>query len=248
MANPIKIKASVDQIQDHGDGIYTLVFKPQRRIPRFQPGQFLHLAIDHYDPRGGFWPESRVFSIASSRLRDDIIINYSVKGQFTTNMANQLKEGSEVWLKLPYGDFVIEKNTEAKQDIVLIAGGTGLSPYLSYLEEQIKLPGNRRIQLIYGVRKESHILSEELLCKCLETVKGFKIDIFIETESNKKVLNESVQPRPGMITLDHILATCAEMENPLFFLSGPITMIQAFKSGLLGAGIPLAGIRIDEWE
>jgi hypothetical protein len=61
-------------------------------------------------------------------------------------------------------------------------------------------------------------------------------------------MSESVRPRSGMITLDHILRTSAEMENPLFFLSGPITMIQSFKTGLLEAGISLDRIRIDEWE
>jgi len=248
MANPVKIKAHVDQIENHGDGIYSVVFKPQKRIPRFQPGQFLHLAIDDYDPRGGFWPESRVFSIASSRLRDNIVINYSVKGEFTTRMSRQLEVGGEVWLKLPYGDFIIEKNIEENQDILLIAGGTGLSPYLSYLEEQVESPGRRKIQLIYGVRKESHILDENLLSSCLNRIKGFKIEIFMESETDGKLINQSVQPRPGMITLDHILQTGAEMENPLFFLSGPITMIQSFKVGLLEAGIPLGRIRIDEWE
>jgi ferredoxin-NADP reductase len=248
MANPAKIKAHVDQIGNHGDGIYSVVFKPQKRIPRFQPGQFLHLAIDDYDPRGGFWPDSRVFSIASSSLRDDIVINYSVKGQFTTRMSKQLEVGKEVWLKLPYGDFIIEKNIEENQDILLIAGGTGLSPYLSYLEEQVKSPGNRTIQLIYGVRKESHILDENLLSSCLDRIDGFNIEIFMETESDGMLINQSVQPRSGMITLDHILKTSTELENPLFFLSGPITMIQSFKAGLLEAGIPLSRIRIDEWE
>ncbi len=248
MANPVKIKAHVDQIKNHGDGIYSVIFKPQKRIPRFQPGQFLHLAIDDYDPRGGFWPDSRVFSIASSRLRDDIVINYSVKGQFTTRMSKQLEVGGEVWLKLPYGDFIIEKNIEENQDILLIAGGTGLSPYLSYLEEQVKSPGNRKIQLIYGIRRESHILDENLLSSCLDRIDEFKIEIFLESEQEGKLINKSVQPRLGMISLDHILKTSTEMKNPLFFLSGPITMIQSFKAGLLDAGIALGRIRIDEWE
>jgi len=248
MANPIKIQAHVDQIQNHGDGIYALTLKPQRRVPRFRAGQFLHLAIDDYDPRGGFWPESRVFSISSGPLNDKIKINYSVKGHFTTRMSEQLKEGSEVWLKLPYGDFVIEKSIKEDQDIVLVAGGTGLSPYLSYLEEQVNSPGKRRVHLIYGVRKEEHILSKQLLSQCMENVEGFNIEIFVETDSAGGFLNGKVPARPGMITLDHILSSSETLENPFYFLSGPITMIQTFREGLLDAGISLDKIRIDEWE
>ena len=46
-------------------------------VPRFTPGQFLHLALDPYDA-DGFWPDSRVFSIASSPdARTNLAITYA---------------------------------------------------------------------------------------------------------------------------------------------------------------------------
>jgi NAD(P)H-flavin reductase len=105
-------------------------FKPYGRVPLAKPGQFLHLTVDVYDPTGGFWPESRVFSIASAPGASEISIVYSVKGQYTKRMERVLAPGYEVWLKLPYGDFIVESAIEKDQDIVLIAGGTGLSPFL----------------------------------------------------------------------------------------------------------------------
>ena len=51
----------------------------RRRCPLFKPGQFLHLAIDPYDG-AGFWPESRVFSIASSP-RDRDRLTHHLRGQ-----------------------------------------------------------------------------------------------------------------------------------------------------------------------
>ena len=65
MATPQKIRCQVQQITAHGDHVYTVDLTPERPVPRFRPGQFLHLTLDDYDP-SGFWPESRVFSIASS--------------------------------------------------------------------------------------------------------------------------------------------------------------------------------------
>ena len=59
-----KLNCVVEQVIDHGERVYTLALRPERPVPRFRPGQFLHLALDPYDP-SGFWPESRVFSIAS---------------------------------------------------------------------------------------------------------------------------------------------------------------------------------------
>ena len=60
-----KIPCLVRAIIDHGERVYTRRARAIDAGPAFKPGQFLHLAIDPYDG-AGFWPESRVFSIASS--------------------------------------------------------------------------------------------------------------------------------------------------------------------------------------
>ena len=71
---------------------------------KYYPGQFLHLAIDHEYDGSGQWPESRCFSMQSNPDEKTIKITYAVKGRFTKQMEEKLKIGSEVWLKLPYGD------------------------------------------------------------------------------------------------------------------------------------------------
>src|ERR1700719_3493528 len=92
----------------HGERVYTLVLLPEHLVPRFRAGQFLPLALDPYDP-SGFWPESRVFSIASPPAqRDAVRITYAVHGRFTARMESDLVEGRQVWIKMPYGDFVVD--------------------------------------------------------------------------------------------------------------------------------------------
>ncbi len=60
-----KIRCTVSAIAAHGGGVYTVDLAPSGILPPFRPGQFAHLTVDDYDP-SSFWPESRVFSIASS--------------------------------------------------------------------------------------------------------------------------------------------------------------------------------------
>ena len=108
MAVVRKIPCMVRAVTDHGERVYTVELEPSTAVPRFKPGQFLHLALDAYEP-GGFWPESRVFSIASSPAhRDRLAITYAVKGAFTTRMERELAPGGRVWVKLPYGEFVVD--------------------------------------------------------------------------------------------------------------------------------------------
>ena len=103
-----KLLCTVERIVAHGERVYTVTLKPERPAPRFRAGQFLHLALDPYDP-SGFWPESRVFSIASSPdSRDRVSVTYAVHGRFTERMERELAEGGRLWIKMPYGDFVIE--------------------------------------------------------------------------------------------------------------------------------------------
>ena len=61
----MRLKAIVTEVNPYGTGVYQIRMRPESRIPCFKAGQFLHLTLDGFDPSSGFWPESRVFSIAS---------------------------------------------------------------------------------------------------------------------------------------------------------------------------------------
>ena len=147
MAVVRKIPCVVRRITEHGEHVYTVELAPLAPVPVFKPGQFLHLAIDSYDG-AGFWPESRVFSIASSPLdRELLTITYAVKGSFTTRMERELESGAAVWVKLPYGEFEVEPGTDA----VLFAGGTGVTAFTAFLRS---LPPDHGecVHLFYGAR------------------------------------------------------------------------------------------------
>ena len=48
--------------------------------------------------------------------------------------------------------------------------------------------------------------------------------------------------------MDAILQETADPTKALFYLSGPVEMINTFKNGLKDTGINETSIRIDEWE
>jgi len=237
MASPKKIKANVRCVNRHSDNVIEYFLRPEGRIPSFKPGQFLHLSIDPYDPSQS-WPESRVFSIANSPGSDIIRIVISVKGKYTARMASELVEGSIVWLKFPYGSFTFESTGN---HMVLIAGGTGISPYISFFEHCLAMKDSRAIALYYGVREEKLIIFESILKKCKEQMTLFNYTIFCEGVIHKLTHNIKV----GIIDIAQILR-----ENPNnsdFYLSGPPLMIEEFKQRLLKNKIYPERIFIDEW-
>jgi ferredoxin-NADP reductase len=250
MANPIKVRATVESVTDHGNRVYTVSFVSEQRFPRFRPGQFLHMTIDPFDPTSGFWPESRVFSIASRAGAERVVIVYSVKGRYTQRMESFLAPGKDVWLKLPYGDFIVDQSSRTGDDVVLIAGGTGIAPYVPYLEALAENGASgRSVLLVYGVREPALCLFPDLLARCAEGVEGFSLRLFAERipgdRPSATIPIEHV--RSGMLQLDWIVEASRELNSPVYFISGPPRMVDSFKQGLLDLAVPDRRIKIDEW-
>jgi ferredoxin-NADP reductase len=225
-----KIPCVVRDVIDHGEHVYTVELEPATAVPRFKPGQFLHLAIDPYDG-AGFWPESRVFSIASSpRNRDRLTITYAVKGAFTTRMERELVPGARVWVKLPYGEFVVDSSSDA----VLFAGGTGVTAFTAFLQSLTPdLASN--IVLFYGARTPQLFVYGALAEACASEVPSLTCHLVSE-ETHGRLQVEVAWPEIGALN------------DPVFYLSGPPLMLEAITSQLRGRDVPPERIRTDAWE
>ena len=113
MAIVKKYKAEVISFVNHFDNIYTVELASKSGNFKYLPGQFLHFALDEYDPSSN-WPESRCFSMQTSPSSHTIKITFSAKGNFTTRMANELCIGKTVDIKLPFGElFQQDHNKES---------------------------------------------------------------------------------------------------------------------------------------
>jgi NAD(P)H-flavin reductase len=248
MSNPSKLQCNVRAICDMGSGTYRIDLEPHGRVPRFKSGQFLHLTVDDYDPEGGFWPESRAFSIASRSGQRVLTVVISVKGRYTSRIRSCLKVGLPVWVKLPYGDFTIESRTKEDADAVLVAGGTGISPFIPYLEELAERGvNNRRTKLFYGVRSLRQLLFKDLLLTCAKC--GLvNLQVWTEKGPDESVALDDLCPVSGRLDACVVLSECAELKDPVYFLSGPPAMIDVFRFELSAAGVGSEHIQIDEWE
>jgi NAD(P)H-flavin reductase len=231
-----KVKCVVHSISDHGGQVYTVELLPENKLPNFHPGQFLHLALDPYDP-SGFWPDSRAFSIASPPSdRNHVKISYSVKGKFTTRMQNELAAGREVWVKLPYGEFIV-KDTE---DVALIAGGTGITAFNAFLED-LKPENSHNIFLFYGARSSDLLIYRSSLEAVSRNCPQFHLELFAEETSDARCIT-------GPIDMDVIWKRVANPMATSYYLAGPPAMVQKFLTDLNGKGVPTEKTNIDKWE
>jgi len=225
-----KIPCVVRAVTDHGERVYTVELRPSMAVTPFKPGQFLHLALDAFEP-GGFWPESRVFSIASSpRERDRLAITYAVKGAFTTRMERELAPGRSVWVKLPYGEFVVDPGTDA----VLFAGGTGVTAFTAFLQS-LEPDQASRVLLFYGARTPNLFVYGPLAEACARDVPSLACKLVCEGTH-------------GPLQVAAAWPEIEALHNPVFYLSGPPLMREALTTQLRERSVAPALIRTDAWE
>lgn len=131
-------------------------------LPDFKPGQFVGIGLPANNPR---CPEAteeavepasdklikRAYSIASSNVSKDYVEFYITlvhSGALTPRLFN-LQIGDKIWVGQRFvGMFTLDEIAE-DQNIVLIATGTGVAPYMSMLRsDALKRKGN--IVVIHG--------------------------------------------------------------------------------------------------
>jgi ferredoxin-NADP reductase len=116
--------------------VVTLTIATPEPFPRWFAGQFLRISIR----QGEGWSEEHTFTI-SSAPGDEVQISVKAVGKFTIPLLTILP-GTEVRIRGPYGTFC--KGIEERPEIVMIAGGIGITPFLSILKhfDRIHYAGN----------------------------------------------------------------------------------------------------------
>jgi ferredoxin-NADP reductase len=236
MAAPRKLRCQIGRATDHGDHVYTIELEPETTPPAFRPGQFLHLALDDYDP-SRFWPESRVFSIASPPSTLPLRISYSVRGRYTARMEKELTTGSHVWIKLPYGEFVVSPIRPS----VLLAGGTGITAFTAFIAG-LKPDLDQPVFLAYGARRPELLIYHDVVEQQAAAVPSFRHAFFSEAPTHQLPL------KTGCVSVDAIWPLLTAPADSSFFVSGPPAMLRAVVSDLETRGVRPTAIHTDAWE
>jgi ferredoxin-NADP reductase len=211
------------------EGVHLVTIESLGREYNYLPGQFLHLALDQYDPSAA-WPESRCFSMQTASVDKVIRLTYAVKGAFTRRMAEELVPGREIVVKLPYGELFSKGHVQNK--CVFIAGGTGVTPFLSLFAHP-DFTGYRKPVLWLGVREQRFQIYTQELEEAQRRNQEFLVHIV-------------QQDTAGILDIQAIFQSHGV--DATYFVSGPPAMIRTFKEFLIAHGVAQDQVRTDDWE
>ena len=139
----------VESITDMTYDIKRLRMKlPPGQTISFKAGQFMQF---YSKPYGKIKEEAfRAYSISSKSSEHDhveLLIRLVPNGIVTGYVHTALKEGDQVRLSGPYGDFYLRGNCE---ELIMIAGGSGLAPIRSLVYEVIEKGLPHKMRFFFG--------------------------------------------------------------------------------------------------
>jgi ferredoxin-NADP reductase len=232
--HPASMKLLLSEVITETPSTRTLRFRRvDGELPPFRAGQYVNL----FATIGGV-RTSRPLSISSAPggVHLDLTVRGKPGGFFSNWLLKNANTGDIFESTGPAGSFCIEPLID-RGEIVMIAGGCGVTPFMSIIREAVINGFSRKLRLIYGCRHGSDVIfQKELVDTAAENP---ELDFTL-------VLSEPgagyVGPR-GFITADVIKRYAGGIDGKTFMVCGPNAMYDLVARELAAVGVPLHKVR-----
>lgn len=217
-------RASVVQVRTELSDVFTLVLKPHRHWSGFVAGQYVQLTVEK---DGALC--TRTFSISSSpsHWRQTGLIEITIReqagGRITPWLRQNLSSGAVVNISAAQGDFTLA-SADAERPLLFIAGGSGLTPIHSMLQQLSSECSSRALHLLVYARDSQHFLFQQSLLGYESSLPNLSIQ-WMDSEQVGFIDETHLQP----------LQRLAECE---VFVCGPTPMIKAARMALRALQVP----------
>jgi len=235
--HPRRIAYTVSEIIEETASTKTIRLVPLRgSLVPFQAGQYINLFVDLNGIR-----TSRPYSISSPPNQAayyDITVRRVAGGFVSDYLLDDIRIGDELESSGPAGYFYYNPLFHGS-DLVFLAGGSGITPFMSMIREVTDKNLNRRIHLIYGCDSPDDVIfADELNMRARKHI-NFTWDLVVSNPP------EGYQGITGFITSGLIKKLAGDISDKTFYLCGPEAMYTFCGKELAAAGIPSRKVRVE---
>ncbi len=228
--------ATVSRVTDETPSVRTI----ELRLPGW-PG---HRAGQHLDVRltadDGYQAE-RSYSIASAPGEPvAITVERLDDGEVSPYLTEELRPGDEMEVRGPIGGYFVWDAGDAGAPLLLVGGGSGVVPLRSILRHRERTGATTPTRLLYSARSLADVIYRDELDRHHDGVEV----IYTLTRN---------QP-PGWTghagRVDAALLTDVAWpvsQDPLTFVCGPTSFVEAVAAGLVGLGYPPGRVKTERF-
>jgi len=189
----------------------TMAFAFQRP-PRFdfKPGQFTNLTLSN-PPQTDEGGNTRTFSIASPPHENELVFATRMRGTAFKRSLMEMPLGTEVHIAPAIGSFTLHQNPA--KAAVFLAGGIGITPFLSILQHADKQCLKQELYLFYSNRRPEDAAFLDILLMLEKTNPYFR---FIGTMTKMSTSENVWRGETGLVDREKLSRYLPSLRGPIY--------------------------------
>src|SRR5664279_4496483 len=236
-------KYTVDKVDQITPTTILVTLKKNKNELSFghRPGQYAAIGFHKH----GRPTPVRCFSIVSSPVEEELLqFSMRTRGHFTKGLSG-VKPGDKVTVEGPFGGFVL--HPERDKRTVFMAGGIGITPFISMIRYATTCRFENEIRLIYSCQNQDDIPFADELRQLEQSNPHFRVIFVIGKGATDKLDGETVTT--GMVTPELVdSVTDGRYDNKTFFICGPPPFMNGMTKLLKGKETPIKSIMTEAFS
>ncbi len=204
-------------------------------LPPFRAGQYVNVMVNVQGVR-----TSRPYSISSAPLaeRMELTVRDKTGGFVAPYLFNELKVGDLLETTGPAGHFYHEPLIDG-ENLVFLAGGSGITPFMSMIRDTVHRQRPLRIKLLYGSRTPEDVIFGTELENLAASHSNFTFSLVVSEPP------EGYGGLKGFLDSKLITQLVGDIKGKTFYVCGPRAMHDLCKAALNAMEVPQRKIRYE---
>jgi ferredoxin-NADP reductase len=209
----------------------------------YRPGQALDLLLPGTRADADAGDARHAFSIVSAPHEAELVIATRMRDTIYKRALGDLGVGMQARIEGPFGSLILHRNPARAG--VLIAGGIGVTPFMSMLRHATARQTPQDVVLLYANRRPEDAAFLDELQQLEQQNPRFRL---MATMTDMARSTRRWDGATCKIDGAWIRQAIAHLAEPITYVSGPPAMVQAMRQALAAAGMDEDDVRSEEFH
>lgn len=208
----------------------------------FVPGQAINLTLSDASTTADDQNVRHTFSIVSAPFESHLVIATRMRDSIFKRALKSLPFCSQVTIDGPFGTFGLD--SDHARAAIFIAGGIGITPFVSILRQAANEQSAQRLILLYSSRRPEDAAFLAELQQIEEQNLNFRL---VATMTEMHASSRLWPNHTGFITADLLASVVGDLAKSIYYVVGPSGMVESMRETLNQSGIDGNDIRSEEF-